>query len=375
ELTAARFQLRQEPSNTSPEMVEKLIFPSAQNSMIVFVDGVYMEHLSNISSIRGQVDVRTLGQAFIQTPTLKDDVLNNSIAEKDPFANLNAAFVVNGAYLRVKDGESLKAPVEVLFLTAENNRVPLLASPRLYIEIGKGAKADIIFKQTKEFGPHFSDAVIDIKAMAGCEANLYNISLQKGPGWRFIKINVDQYAASKVKMIDVSTGAKISRLNLDWKLREAGAEMEIKSLASLEGSAQNHCLARVTHQAPDCSSQLLFKNIINDASRSSVDGTVVVEAGASGSFSRQLINNLLLSDDGRADNKPSLMIHADEVQCSHGATIGQLDDETLFYMMSRGLSRAEAAKALTNGFAREITGSITEPYVAAVVVEAILNRL
>jgi len=374
EVANAGFHLRKEPSQTTAIQVEDRLFPSTYKSRVVFVDGVYMEHLSDISAVRDQVELLPLNDAFLQYPEIKQGTLQRAIAEDDPIANLNSAFAMNGAYLRIKDGETVTAPVEVLFLAARYKAAPLFTTPRMAIDIGAGSNVDIIFKDTKEHGPYMHNAVVDLTAKENSTAFIYQFGLHSGTAWRFFKLNVDQYAKSSVKLVNISTGARISRHSYEWKLKEPGATMEIKSLAALDKKAKSHKYARVLHQATDCSSRLLFKNMINDEARSSVDSTVIVEPGASGSFSEQLIRNLLMSDKGRADNKPNLMIHADDVKCSHGATIGQLDDEILFYLMSRGLSREDATLTLLNGFAKEVTNSITEPYAAAVVEETILQR-
>ncbi|MDH5636901.1 MAG: SufD family Fe-S cluster assembly protein [Nitrospinota bacterium] len=374
DLAKAGFHLRKEPSQTTPSQVEAQLLPSTHKSRVVFVDGIYMEHLSDISAIRDQVELLPLSEAFTQFPEIKDTTLQRAIHEDDPIANLNTAFTINGAHLRIKDGEQAQAPIEILFLAARYKAYPLFTAPRLVIDVGRGAKVDFIIKNTKEYGSYLHNSVMDVSARESSDVNFYHISLHSGPAWRFFKLNVDQYAKSSVKLVNVSTGSRISRYAYDWNLKEPGATMEIRSLATLSNKAKNHKYATVRHQAPGCSSRLLFKNVINDEARSSVDSTVIVEPGASGSFSEQLIRNLLVSDKGRADNKPNLMIHADDVQCSHGATIGQLDEEILFYFMSRGLTRDEAARSLLNAFAREVTNSIKEPYAAAVVDETILQR-
>ncbi|MDH5511236.1 MAG: SufD family Fe-S cluster assembly protein [Nitrospinota bacterium] len=374
DLAKAGFHLRKEPSQTTQSQVEAQLLPSTHNSRVVFVDGVYMDHLSDISAVRGQVELIPLNEAFTQFPEIKISTLNRAIDEDDPIANLNTAFTINGAHLRIKEGEQAQAPIEILFLAARNKSYPLFTAPRLVIDIGAGAKADFILKNTREFGSYLHNAVVDVNARENSESVLYQFSLHGGSAWRFFKLNVDQYAKSSLKLVNVSTGARISRYAYDWNLKGPGASMEIRSLAALNNKAKSHKYATIRHQAPGCSSRLLFKNIVNDESRSSVDSTVIVEPGASGSFSQQLIRNLLTTDKGRADNKPNLMIHADDVQCSHGATIGQLDEEILFYLMSRGLTRDVAARSLLNAFAREVTNSIKEPYAAAVVEENILRR-
>ena len=140
--------------------------------------------------------------------------------------------------------------------------------------------------------------------------------------------------------------------------------MELSGVSVLENDEQSHQFIRVHHEVENCTSRQHFKNIINDRARASFDGTVVVNKGAQLTNSDQLINNLMLSDEGHADCKPNLMIFADDVKCAHGATVGQLEEEQLFYLQTRGVSESVAREILTQSFARSVIQDI--PFVPVV---------
>jgi Fe-S cluster assembly protein SufD len=158
-------------------------------------------------------------------------------------------------------------------------------------------------------------------------------------------------------------------------LNESGAEMELNGVSVLEEDEQSHQFVRVHHEVENCTSHQYFKNIINDRARASFDGTVVVNKGAQLTNSDQLINNLMLSDEGHADCKPNLMIFADDVKCAHGATVGQLDDDQLFYLKTRGLSESVAKEILTQSFARSIVQKIPFEPVVKELDETLLKKL
>ena len=155
----------------------------------------------------------------------------------------------------------------------------------------------------------------------------------------------------------------MTRHHYDVRLKEEGSELRLNGVSVLDGKEQVHNFIRIHHEAPQCVSHQYFKNVINDHARSSFDGTVIVNEGAQLTNSDQLINNLMLSNDSHADNKPNLMIFADDVKCTHGATIGQIDEEQWFYLQTRGLSAKVAKELLTRSFAKSIIETIEFPEV------------
>ena len=151
--------------------------------------------------------------------------------------------------------------------------------------------------------------------------------------------------------------------------------MTLNGVSVLKGKEQVHSFIRIHHEAPQCASHQHFKNVINDEGRSSFDGTVIVNEGAQLTNANQLINNLMLSDDCHADNKPNLMIFADDVKCAHGATIGQIDEDQLFYLQTRGLSKKFAKELLTRSFAESIVQTIQFPEVVKELSNTLLKKL
>ena len=176
--------------------------------------------------------------------------------------------------------------------------------------------------------------------------------------WHCSKIRVQLHRNSRFNSTCGSSGSRVTRHHYDVRLKEEGAELDMKGASVLVGEEQVHNFVRVHHEAPHCNSKQHFKNVINDKGRASFDGTVIVNKGAQLTNSDQLINNLMLSDEGKADNKPNLMIFADDVKCAHGATVGQIDDDQIFYLKSRGLDGEVAQSLLTMSFVQSIIETI-----------------
>ena len=193
--------------------------------------------------------------------------------------------------------------------------------------------------------------------------------------WNFSKTRVYQKRNSRFHSTNSSAGSALVRHHFEVRLEEEGAELILNGVSVLGGKEQVHNFVRIHHEAPQCVSHQHFKNVINDEGRSSFDGTVIVNQGAQLTNSNQLINNLMLSNNCHADNKPNLMIFADDVKCTHGATIGQIDDEQMFYLQTRGLSEKFAKELLTRGFAESIIQTIEFPEVVNELSNTLLKKL
>ena len=193
--------------------------------------------------------------------------------------------------------------------------------------------------------------------------------------WNFIKTRVHLKRDARFHSANASTGSVLVRHHFEGRLEEEGAELILNGVSVLGGKEQVHNFVRIHHEAPQCVSHQHFKNVVNDEGRSSFDGTVIVNQGAQLTNSNQLINNLMLSNNCHADNKPNLMIFADDVKCTHGATIGQIDDDQLFYLQTRGLSEKFAKELLTRGFAESIIQTIQFPEVVKELSSTLLKKL
>ncbi len=229
------------------------------------------------------------------------------------------------------------------------------ADHALFLRLEENSEVSISIES--ELAPEaFSNTAIAFSLAPG--ARLRVIQADSPEGLQLLKLRFDLAKDARVEFLSVSTGSRLARLAIEAVLDGPGAELDLRGATAVAGAHRAHRHLRIRHAAPDCVSKQLFKAVVQGAGRSSVDGTVMVDRGAQRTDARQLLQHLLLSAEGRADAKPRLLIHADDVKCSHGATVGKTDPAQRFYLLSRGLTPAEADRMLTQAF----LGEALEPF-------------
>ncbi|MBI5187000.1 MAG: Fe-S cluster assembly protein SufD [Nitrospinae bacterium] len=354
ELFTIQFEFQYGPEKAPDEgQVKKHVYPGCEQSYIVLVDGKFDEKLSNVVSLTGLITVAPLEKGP-DIAALMDGVKK----ENDIFACINSLFLSGGVSVEIRDGTKLETPIQILHLSTGIAGKNTFTSPRVIVNIGSGSGAQVVEKLAGNPGGHFFNAVTEVNMKEGASAQWSRVQSGGAGGFHFSKTRIRMAKDSRFKGVGASSGGKVERHNCEVRLVGEGAELTLRGLAVLEGTEQAHSYFRAYHEAPGCSSYQLFRNILRGASVASVDTAAVVRPGAQLTVSEQLINNLMLSGTARADMKPILMIHADDVKCKHGATVGRVDENQVFYMRSRGLSDAQARALLTSGFAKSVINEI-----------------
>ncbi|MDH4129893.1 MAG: Fe-S cluster assembly protein SufD, partial [Spirochaetota bacterium] len=295
--------------------------------------------------------------------------------EEDVFAVINNSFMTNGLTIEIKPNNRLSKPLQILNVSIGSENKQLCLTPRIIIEFGTLSEGTVITKYIGNKGNYFVNAMHDFIIQEGAIVKNCNIQSDPYDTWHFLKTNITMLKDSKLHLTDVPHGNKLQRHNIKANLQAEGAELNINVASILNSNQQIHKCVRVHHEATHCSSKQIFKNIIKDHGHSSVDTTVIVHEGAQQTNSDQLINNLLLSDNAKADVKPNLMIYADDVKCTHGATTGQIDKDQIFYLKSRGLSDFEANKLLTSSFIKSIIDGIEYKPIVEELYQTLLKKL
>ena len=328
-----------------PKPAEPPEYTAENSADIVFVDG-YLQKTSLPSPlICLPLDeaMRTYG-IFLQNRWMR--ALKE---EKDPLAALNGALQGKGAFLYIPPNCQIENPIELLNLFQS----PFAASPRLHIYLGKQSK--LILIQNIVGSPHsFCNGLIDVVLDEGAQFNFQEIQNLHPSSRHFQTFHASLKRDSKLKTLVYTRGASLVRSSMKIELLEEGSEAELRGLSDLSYSAENHTYIVMEHIAPHCRSRQHFKTVLQEKSRSSFEGKILVRPAAQQTESYQLNNNLLLSDEATAYSKPNLEIFADDVKASHGATIAQLDAEELFYLQTRGLTKEEAIQWRIDGFKKEI---------------------
>jgi Fe-S cluster assembly protein SufD len=345
-----------------------------ERSVLVVVDGYFSPTLSNIAGVSDHVVVTTLGIAAKTGPVLA--MLEKYAAvETDVFATLNGAFFHDGVAIRIKPRAKLSAPLQVVVISSGANDVPPASYPRIFVDAGESSESSVIVKYAGFGGAYFVNAREDVIAREGASLHYAVIQADGPESWNMTKLAVELGANARFNHTMAFNGGRIARRNIEARLKGEGAKIEISGASALAGKEQSHIYARVYHEAPDCESSQLFRNVVTGESKNSVDTTVIVGEAASGSVSRQLVNALVLSNGARADAKPNLMIYNDDVKCSHGATAGGVNDDQLFYMTTRGVARRDAQRALVAAFLRSVTSLMPTPASVETAEELVVRKM
>ncbi len=375
DLASTDFQYRYGPeSPLNPELLKDFIYPESRDSVIVIVDGRYDTALSNTSRLDKTIELKSLDEA-IGDAELNNYLLDTVDREEDVFASLNGAFLRDGLMIHVLSNSQIERPLQILHVSTGSKGSPVTTVPRVIVKLENDTKLDLIIQSIGIDGNYFLNSIQDFILDKSATLNLVQWQSDPNNSWFFSKSWITLSEDSQFKSTTASNGNRLTRHHYHVRMTGEKADLSLNGISVLCDQEQVHNYVRVHHEAPDCRSDQLFKNIIQDEGRSSIDTTVIVHEGAQLTESHQLINNLLLSDDGVADTKPNLMIYADDVKCDHGATIGQISEDQLFYLKSRGLAEDEAKTLLTSSFANTVLQEIDCPSLKARLKETLLNKL
>ena len=344
-------------------LVEKLRFSRLNCHELVFINGSFCAELSRNLRLPSGATVSALqsergGDAELLERYFSDEDIGHA------FTALNTAFVNDAVLVRVPDGMEIPAPIHIIHLGGgdDETQTSLMSHPRNLIALGRQAGASII--ETYAGIPdseYFTNSHTSILAQAGARLDYYKIQQESPRAYHIGKTRISQQADSRVDCHALSLGGKLARWDIDVELVEPGAEVNLNGLY-LTGNRQhvdNHTL--VEHKQPHTTSNEHYRGIMNGRSRAVFNGKVIVHEQAQKTEAHQSNANLLLSADAEVDTKPELEIYADDVKCSHGATVGRLDENMLFYLRSRSLDEDTARSLLTYAFADEVIRDIRFP--------------
>ena len=344
-------------SSVQKEDVEHFYLKEA-SIRLVFVDGMYMPRLSTQSSESGAdlIVTNLSGSLATHAKAIEPHLGRHAGFQDNLFAALNTAFLHDAALIIVPRNTVVRPPVHLLFIATQAEST---THPRCLLIAGSGSAVTLVEDYvTLQEGPYITNAVTEIAI--GDNAQVHHTRLQRDSGQAFHVANcaVSLARSSHYRSVSVAFGARISRYDLNAVLASEGAECSVDGLALISGRQLADTHTSIDHATPDGVSRQLHKCIIDGAAHGVFNGKIIVRPGAQRTDSSQSSRNLLLSGRARIDTKPQLEIFADDVKCAHGATVGQLDNEELFYLKSRGLSEVAARNLLTYAFGAEIIDRI-----------------
>ena len=311
--------------------------------------------LSKIKDLPKGVIVKSLAEAIKEdNPIVKKHLGKYADFKGHIFTSLSTAFVNDGAFIYVPDGKTIEDPIHVLFLSiAENNKI--FVQPRNLFVAGKNSQSTIIehYVSINE-DIYFTNSVTEIVTEENAFVDHVKLQEESCKAYHIGRMDVHQERNSNFVSHLISFGAEISRNDFNSRFNDEGGESMLNGLYLIEGNQLFDAHTLIDHAKPHCNSHEHYKGILMDSSRGVFNGKVIVRKDAQKTNAFQENNNILLSDNAVVNTKPQLEIFADDVKCSHGATIGQLDNDAMFYLKSRGIGIDAARAILIHAFASDV---------------------
>lgn len=344
---------------------------------LIFTNGNRVPHLSVMSGFPDGVLATDLKSALIKNPNVLEPLLAKTISsDVNPFVVINTALFEDGFVLVVPDNVQLEKPIQIIYHTDNGENEPLAVYPRHLISLGKNSSATVVVQFVGGGSSrYFNNLVQELLIADDAKLDMSVIQLETPHAWHLAGTRAWLNNHSKLEMHSITLGGHISRHGIRATFQGENAECVLNGLNVLRQASEVYCHTLLDHAKPNNVSQQLYKSILDDATKSEFHGQVHVAPDANGTDSKQLNKNLILSENARAYTRPQLQISADDVKCAHGATVGQLEPEQLFYMASRGIEHELAECLLTYGFAEDVILKLQLPALQTYLNNLLLQQL
>jgi Fe-S cluster assembly protein SufD len=319
---------------------------------LTFVNGRLHANRSALANEHPGIRILPIREAM-ETESFEQHFAHYADYERHALTALNTALWQDGAYIEIAPGTVVEGFIHLLYVGGGNAGHPVMSHHRNLIVAGRGSQITVVESFFGK-GTYFTNTVTEIVAGEGAVVDHYKFENESLEAFHIGTVQVHQERSSNVTSRTIATGGGLVRNEINVALTGEGASLSMEGLFVISGRQHidNHTV--IDHVAPHCESLELFKGILDENARGIFDGRIIVEPNAVKTSSRQTNRNLLLSETAVVDSKPSLEIHNDDVKCNHGSTIGQLDEEALFYLRARGIGEEEARNLLVYAFASEI---------------------
>ena len=354
--------------------IKKYFLHDIDTYKIVFIDGKYSSHLSQTT--HDGMDI-CLMSAALTKPKYRLVIENyfNKIAAKDSLSSLNTAFSNEGAYIHIPKNKLVSKPIQIVHLST-GNEAALMLQPRNLIVVDENSHVQIIERhQSLTSNPVLTNSVTEIFANKRAIVDYYKIQNDNLNASLIDNTFVNQKNSSQCFVHTFSFGGKLTRNNLNFYQNGERINSTMKGITIIEEKQHVDHNTLVHHIEPNCESHQDYKGIFGDSSTGVFNGKVVVEKEAQKTNAFQANNNILVSDKATINTKPQLEIFADDVKCSHGCTIGQLDESAMFYMRSRGIPEKEAKALLMYAFSNNVLSSVKIPELKQRITKIIATKL
>ncbi len=345
----------------SKEQIDELRFNSFENYLLVFVNGVFEKELSDYDELKSEVFVSTISEAFEKNDSFVNKYFSKITTVNSSFDLLNLSNFVGGLFIHIHDNAVVEKPIQILNITGSKSNISFSSSRNLIVA-GKNSQATFLQKHIGIDGnTYLNNISSEFVVEQNANVNFYNIELDNANAFHIEKTNVMQYRDSQFKHFNFTFGGKLVRNDINVELSDENIECTLNGLYIANDSQHIDNSTFINHAKPHSTSNELYKGILDDTSRGVFSGKILVAKDAQLTNAYQNNNNILLSEDAKIDTKPQLEIYADDVKCTHGATVGQLDESALFYILSRGIPKEKAKSMLITAFAEGVVTELTIP--------------
>ena len=354
--------------------VKKYFIHDIDTYKIVFIDGKYSSHLSQTT--HDGIDICLMSSA-LSKPKYQLIIENyfNKVAAKDSLTSLNTAFSNEGAYIHIPKNKLVDKPIQIINFSTGNEAATML-QPRNLVVVDENSHVQIIERhQSLTDNPVLTNSVTEIFGNKRAIVDYYKIQNDNLNASLIDNTFVNQKHESHVSVHTFSFGGKLTRNNLNFYQNGEHMDSTLNGITIIGDKQHVDHNTLVHHIEPNCESHQDYKGIFNDSATGVFNGKVVVNKEAQKTNAFQSNNNILLSDKATINSKPQLEIFADDVKCSHGCTIGQLDESAMFYMRSRGIPEKEAKALLMFAFSNNVLSSVKIPEIKQRITKIIANKL
>lgn len=353
-------------------------YEETSKSQLVFVNGIMRNDLSSLAGVHHGLAVIDLLEASVH-PRYEEIVRQHLARSADYIASgftaLNTAFISGGAFIHIPKGLALENPLHLLFLTDAGENSPA-TFPRVLIVAEANSRATVIesYAALAE-NKYFTNAVVEVALYDGARLEHQKFQRESLSAFHVANTVADLGPNSSYDATTITFGAELSRHDLRVTMDHEGAECWLDGLYIVSNGQHADTHSVIDHRRPHCTSHQLYKGILDGKSRAVFNGKVFVRPGAQKTDAMQTNKNLLLSPEAQVDTKPQLEIFADDVKCAHGAAVGQINEDEMFYLETRGIRPDLARNLLTYGFAEEVIGKIKMDSLREQIDKTVLNRL
>ena len=355
--------------------VKKYFIHEIDTYKVIFVDGIFSSFLS--STTHDGLDVCLMSSALSKPKykTAIDEYFNKIASKDESLTTLNTAFANEGAYIKIPKSKVVEKPIEIIYFSTGKENA-LLVQPRNLVIVGENAHVQIIERhQSLNENPVLTNSVTEIFAEKRAIVDYYKIQNDLQSANLIDNTFIAQKDQSHASVHTFTFGGNITRNNLNFYHQGEHIDSTLKGITIIGDKQHVDHYTLVQHATPNCESHQNYKNILNDSATGVFNGKIFVEKEAQKTNAFQQNNNILLSDKATINAKPQLEIFADDVKCSHGCTIGQLDESAMFYMQQRGIPKKEAKALLMYAFSNEVIESIKIPELKQRITKIIATKL